>query len=316
MAETKTKRALVLGCGGVAGGAWTVATLAELERALGWDAREADVLVGTSAGALVAALLGAGVSVSRMAQSQRGELTDDCWDHRTDWGNGAPPAPAPRLTAPGLVLQALRGHIDPITALTGLLPRGRADFAPIQRLIARTLPDADWVSHRATWIMVVDTRSGERVALGRDDAPRLALRDAVCASYAIPGWYPPVVANGVTYIDGGVASPTSADMLIGTNVREAIVLAPMATRELDPPRKGRSRLAEGMRRHMTGIVNREVHGLERAGIRVLRLEPGAEDIAAFGDNMMNPRRRRRVFDTAARVAPDVVADALLGFREV
>jgi NTE family protein len=90
----------------------------------------------------------------------------------------------------------------------------------------------------------------------------------------------------------------------------------MATRELDPPRKGRSRLAEGMRRHMTGIVNREVRALERAGIRVLRLEPGAEDIAAFGDNMMNPRRRRRVFDTAARVAPDVVADALPGFREI
>jgi len=315
MAEAKTKRALVIGCGGVAGGAWSVATLAELERALGWDARDADVLIGTSAGALVAALLGAGVSVSCMAQSQRGELADDCWDHRIDWGNGAPPAPALRLTAPGLVLQALRGHIDPITALTGLLPRGRADFGPMQRLIARTVPDADWVSHPATWIMVVDTKTGERVALGRDDAPKVPLQSAVCASYAIPGWYPPVSVKGETYIDGGVASPTSADMLIGTDVREAIVLAPMATRELDPPRKGRSRFAEGMRRHMTSIVNREVRALERAGIRVLRLEPGAEDIAAFGDNMMNPQRRRRVFDTAARVAPDVVADALLGFRD-
>ena len=79
------KRALVLGCGGVAGAAWTTATLAELERVLGWDAREADVLIGTSAGALAAALLGAGVSVGRLMKSQRGELEADCWDHTRDW---------------------------------------------------------------------------------------------------------------------------------------------------------------------------------------------------------------------------------------
>ncbi|HEX6241981.1 MAG TPA: patatin-like phospholipase family protein, partial [Polyangiales bacterium] len=93
MAETTGKRALVLGCGGVAGAAWMVATLEELERALGWDARSADVLIGTSAGAVLAALLGAGVPVSRMVLSQRGELTDDCWDHRRDWGTGVPPTP-------------------------------------------------------------------------------------------------------------------------------------------------------------------------------------------------------------------------------
>jgi NTE family protein len=102
-------------------------------------------------------------------------------------------------------------------------------------------------------------------------------------------------------------------MLLGSGVTEAIVLAPMAARELDPPRS-RSRLAEAMRRHMTGIVNAEVRALEQAGIRVARLEPGSEDIAAFGPNMMSPRRRRRVFDTAARSAKDAVADALLAFE--
>jgi NTE family protein len=72
MAEAKYKRALVLGCGGVAGAAWTIATLAELERQLGWDARDADILVGTSSGAVVAALLAARVSVKRMVLSQLG----------------------------------------------------------------------------------------------------------------------------------------------------------------------------------------------------------------------------------------------------
>ena len=93
MSGTRPKRALVLGCGGVAGAAWTVATLSELERVLGLDAREADILIGTSAGALAAALLGAGVSVARLVKSQRGELADDCWDHARDWGSGVPPTP-------------------------------------------------------------------------------------------------------------------------------------------------------------------------------------------------------------------------------
>ncbi len=66
---------------------------------------------------------------------------------------------------------------------------------------------------------------------------------------------------------------------------------------------------------MTGILNREVRALEQAGIHVVRLEPGPEDLAAFGSNMMNPRRRRRVFDTAVRSAKDAVADALLGFGD-
>ena len=47
----------------------------------------------------------------------------------------------------------------------------------------------------------------------------------------------------------------------------------------------------------------------------MRLEPGAEDRAAIGSNMMNPARRRRVFDTAQRTAKDAVADALLGFSD-
>lgn len=314
MSESRRKRALVLGCGGVAGAAWMIATLAELERRLGWDARSADILIGTSSGAVVAALLGARIGVARMVQSQRGDLADDCWNHDVDTGGPRPPKPELRLTAPGLAYRALRGGVPPVVGLMGLLPRGRADMRPFTRLIDRVVPAGEWAPHPATWIMVVDAGSGERVPLGRADAPRVPLNAAVCGSYAIPGWCPPVTTNGSTYLDGGISSPTSADMLLGTDVREAIVLAPMASRELVPSSRG-SRLDRGMRRHMTGILNREVRALEQAGIRVVRLEPGPEDLAAFGSNMMNPRRRRRVFDTAVRTAKDAVADALLGFRE-
>ena len=58
------RRGLVLGCGGTLGAAWMLAHLVEVERALGWDARAADVIVGTSAGSELAMLLGAGVAAS------------------------------------------------------------------------------------------------------------------------------------------------------------------------------------------------------------------------------------------------------------
>jgi NTE family protein len=310
MSDPVVKRALVLGCGGVAGAAWTIATLGEIERLLKWDARTADVLIGTSSGAVIAALLGGGISVDRMLASQRGELENDCWNHDVDTGGARPPKPAMRFTAPWLLPRALLGNVHPMTALCGLLPRGQADMRAFAGLVDRVVPSGRWAPHPRTWIMTVDAATGQRVALGREGSPKVPLNAAVCASYAIPGWCPPVTVDGRTYLDGGIASPTSADMLLGTDVREAIVLAPMASRQADPPSSRPSRFARGLRRHMTRIVDREVIELERAGIRVFRIDPGTEDLAAFGSNMMNPKRRRRVFDTALRTAPRAVGEAL------
>src|SRR5262245_15911565 len=58
---------LVLGAGAVGGHAFHGGVLAGLEDAVGWDARGADVVVGTSAGAVVGALLRAGFRGSDIA---------------------------------------------------------------------------------------------------------------------------------------------------------------------------------------------------------------------------------------------------------
>ncbi|MDP2229138.1 MAG: patatin-like phospholipase family protein [Moraxellaceae bacterium] len=307
----KTKRALVIGCGGVAGGAWSIAVLAELEKQMQWDAREADILIGTSAGAVLAGLLGGGVSVSTMLACQKGESAHCRWNHDTDTGGALPPLPAARFTALSLAREGLKGRVSPLTAITGLLPEGRADMAPFMALVDGVVPAGQWAPHPATWIMVVDAASGERVALGRDvcDMP---LNRAVCASYAVPGWCPPVSHAGHTYIDGGVASPASADLLVGSGIDEAIVIAPMASSEPDRPRSPLAAIERRVRRYMTAIVDREVASLEAAGIRVVRLEPGPDDLAAFGFNMMDPNRRRLVLATALRTAPGAVARALNG----
>ncbi len=304
------KRALVLGCGGVAGGAWSIATLAALQEQLDWDARSADIFIGTSVGAVLAALLGAGVSVDRMLASQRGDATDCIWNHDTDTGGALPPLPRLGFSGMKLAVDGLRGKLAPLTAFTGLLPRGAADMQPFINLIDSVVPAGQWAPHAATWIMAVDAKTGARVAFGRDDAPSIALNRAVCASYAVPGWCPPVAHAGRTYLDGGIVSPISADMLLDSNIAEAIVLAPMASSHPDTPRSAFARVERRVRRYMTSIVDREIAALKEAGIRVVRLEPGPEDLEAFGFNMMDPSRRRHVFETAMRTAPDNVRRAL------
>ncbi|MDR3418511.1 MAG: patatin-like phospholipase family protein [Nevskia sp.] len=307
--KTGAKRALVLGCGGVAGAAWSIAMLDAVQRELDWDAREAAVLIGTSAGAVLAALLGAGVSVDRLMACQQGDV--ECvWDHEHDSGGALPPWPALRFPAARLAWKGLRGQLDPLTAVAALLPAGRCDMRPFMRLIDSVVTPGEWVPHPACWIMAVDTRTGARVAFGHDSAPPARLNLAVCASYGVPGWCPPVRIGRRTYLDGGMASPTSADFLVGSGVTEAVVLAPMAAQEPDRPASALLRAERVLRRHMTAIVKREVAMLEEAGIRTILLAPGAEDLDSFGYNMMDPTRRLRVFDTALRTSEETVRAAL------
>ncbi len=300
-----------MGCGGVAGAAWQIATLVELEKALGWDARQADILVGTSAGAMLAALLGGGLGVSQLAACQRGEGGEQCvWDHDKDTGGALPPLPRLGFTGAKLLWKGLRGEVSSLAAVCGVLPKGGFDMTPFRRLVDSVVPAGQWTLHPATWLVTVDVQSGQRVAFGREDAPRAALNDAVCASYGVPGWCPPVILGGRQYIDGGVISPCSADLLIDSDVDEVIVLAPMASSRPDAPSSAMARIERRVRRYMTRIVDKEVALLQATGKRVIRLEPGPEDLRAIGANMMDPGRRMSVFETAQRTAPLAVVQAL------
>src|SRR2546423_13010600 len=52
---------LVLGAGGVMGGAWLTGALEALATETGWDPARAERIVGTSAGSLMGALLASGI---------------------------------------------------------------------------------------------------------------------------------------------------------------------------------------------------------------------------------------------------------------
>ncbi|MGM0563558.1 MAG: patatin-like phospholipase family protein [Pseudomonadota bacterium] len=305
------KKALVIGCGGVAGGAWTTAMLAAYAEATGHDPRTFDIIMGTSSGSVMTALLGGGIGVDELLAAQRQpvvNLAGGEWRH----GGAAPPLPRAQWPAAGLVKLGLQGKVSALTALSGLLPQGREDLTPMIRMVEGVCRGKDWVDHPNAWVMAVDAQSGERVAFGSESAPPCRMADAVRASYAVPGWCPAVNIGGRDYIDGGVVSPTSADLLIGRDVEEVIIVPPMVSRKLDHPRHPFTKVERLLRKTMTNQVNREERALKRAGIRVARLEPTVDDLNAFGYNMMDPARRRQVFETALKTSPGVVRAAGLG----
>ena len=272
------------------------------------------MLVGTSAGAVLAALLGSGISVEQLLACQQG-TSDSCqWNHDTDTGGALPPLPGARFTGKSLVMKGLRGEVSPLTAVCGALPAGQFDMHAFRRLIDGAAKGQDWVNHPATWIMAVDTETGKRIPFGRGGAPKATIADAVCASYGVPFWCPPVTVNNRTYIDGGVASPVSADMLVDSAVDEVIVLAPMASRQPDKPWHPFERIERRVRRYMTSIVDKEVAALENAGKKVIRIEPVADDLKAFGYNMMDPGRRLHVLKTAQKTTEASVNAALVSCK--
>ncbi|GAA2778593.1 patatin-like phospholipase family protein [Crossiella cryophila] len=333
------RRGLAIGCGGTLGFAWTAVALQAVERQLGWDARSAEVLVGTSAGAELVALLGSGRSADGIVAALDGAGADSVLaGHLARHPGMRPPVPGWGWPARGLVGRGLRGEVDLTAGLAGLLPRGRGDAGWLRdlgdQLAGAGGPSAGgpsdggssgstsgqgaggpsgggpgWVTHPATWIVAADATTGVRTAFGSPTAPETTLAQAISASWAIPGWFPPVRIAGREHVDGGTISSVSADLLIPLELDELVVLAPM-TSEHPVPATGLSRLERLLRRRMTRGLDREVRQLRAAGTRVIRIEPGPAELAAMGANFMDPRRRQSTVDVSRLHTPTRVRAAI------
>jgi NTE family protein len=302
------RRGLVLGAGGVLGAAWMIGSLSVLEDRLGFDARTAEVIVGTSAGSVLAAMLGSGVGVDTLLAHQRGQqLPEGVFtevDADTAGGGALPPRPRFGIGSTALLARAALTprRFPPLAAFSAVLPHGRADLRRVGALVGAASAAGQWASHPSTWVVAMDYDRGRRVAFGRAGAPPAALDEAVMASCAIPGWYSPVVINGRRYVDGGTCSPTSLDLLAGQGLDEVVVLAPMTAFEFDDPPSLVGRLERRFRRAVTRRMLREAEKVRARGTRVTLLAPGRKDLEHFGVNLMDPRRRRRVLEGAIESA--------------
>ena len=299
----------MLGAGGVLGAAWMTGALVRLHERL--PAADVDLLVGTSAGSVLAAALRCRASLDEIVAWQCGDATGILSDSVVLAAQDGPLPPVPRLRLGSVQLARtalLRPlQVPPWVGASGFLPHGRGQHAALRSLVsalhqrhhqhpqhaARAGTPAHWVDGH-TWIAAMDYDTGRRVLFGHPDAPRAPLPEAVVASCSIPGWYEPTHIDGRRYVDGGIRSSTSLSALSGTDVHEVYVLAPMASTEPDHPLQPHLRLERRVRQVFTGALLRQARALGAQGKRVTVVTPGPRDLAVMGANLMDPRRRQAV----------------------
>jgi NTE family protein len=317
---------LVLGAGGVMGGAWLTGGLEALARETGWDPAEADYIVGTSAGSMMGGLLACGVTPWFMVAHSKGDTfqglrgADGRPAETADRSAGAVfrlhKAPPP--IGPGswrLIARSLSAPMEhrPTALFAGWLPRGIISTEPLKDTIRRVAPSG-WADHPNLWIVACDYATGRRVAFGRDDAPEADLADAVAASCAIPGFYHPVTIQGTRYVDGGLWSTSNLDILRNEPLDLVICLNP--TSSLHPPLAWNpaERIAAATRGLSGRRLGSEAKKLRAKGIGVVLIQPTSEDHAVMGPNLMSRRRRNPVIETAIRTVGEQLREP--GNREL
>lgn len=183
---------LVLGGGGVKGtahaGAWRAIQEAGLSVA---------EIVGTSIGALVGASIAGGAEAGELESQARSLMKKDIVDINR-WA----------LLPMGIRQQSI---------FQGLA---------LRNYVARVLPETDWSELEIPLsVNAVDLETGHNVWFGAGGRTDVPLADAVYASSALPPFYPPLEAEGMHLVDGGVmdtvpitkAADRGADLIIAVH---------------------------------------------------------------------------------------------------
>ncbi len=299
--------ALVLGAGGTVGIAYHAGVLRALETVGGFRPDDADLIIGTSAGSMVGAMLRAGISTEDLWLASLGEHPELSVEREGEspWSAAwqSPTDAIRRLFGSAYVIQrSLLRFPIPTPPLPGVLrrlfPGGFYTIADIKESLAEFMP-AEWPD-KALWLVAVDVRTGRRVVLGRRVPARTDVHTAVEASCAIPGFFQPVRVGRRTLVDGGVHSTTNLDLATKIDPEVAVAVVPMGFDPSSPPRG----LELAIRRFGQQRLAREVAQARGKGTRVLLLRPSADDLAAMGGNMMrrsdNEQVTRLAYESAAR----------------
>lgn len=318
MVDGSPRVGLVLGAGGVAGAAFHAGVLAALAEVTGWDPRTAAVVVGTSAGSVTGATLRAGLpAADLLARAQDRPLSAEGQQvmrriprtPRLPSLRQAPQARPPAQLAATLARAAGRPlGVRPWSLVAALMPEGSVSTEAITAGIGAILPDA-WPDD-PLWLCAVRRADGRRVVFGQGD-DRPPLPHAVAASCAIPGFFQPVLIGGEAHIDGGVHSPTNADVVLRAPLDLVIVSSPMSRQA----RRPRLTADQPMRSWARALLETEVLRLRRRRVAVLAVQPDDEVLAVMGLNAMDPVRRSTIAIAARdsmrrRLARSSVADRL------
>ena len=255
----------------------------------------ADLLIGTSAGSVIAAYLRSGwtgedfwqftlgthPSLTELdadeAERRRREIFTPRWRSPLELSRialgsayvlGQAVVRRPALPIPGWLRRRFPGGLFAMTEGERRLPEELAQDWPQEPL----------------WLVAVDINTGRRVVLGREGAPAVSVATAVLASCAIPGFYQPVKVGKMTLVDGGVHSSTNLDLAAKFGCDLIIGVAPMAYEPVDAPDPVR----QLVRLVPTRALSRETAYARRRGAEVLLIRPTAAELTIHGANLMRP----------------------------
>ncbi|MEU4477123.1 patatin-like phospholipase family protein [Micromonospora sp. NPDC023966] len=255
--------ALVLAGGGVAGIAWELGVLrglADADPTLADRILVADLIVGTSAGSSVAAQITSGVPLDDLYAAQlRPETAEIEVDVDTE-----------KLFADyAAVLTGVSGPEEARRRIGGIaLAAQTVDPAVRLAAIDARLPVKQWPDRRLL-LPAVDAETGDEAIFTRESG--VTLRDAVAASCAVPGIWPPVTIGDRRYVDGGVRSMTNADLAAGAD--RVLIIQPILA---DTPQPW-------------GDLDAEIAALAPATVHVISADQASVD--AFGTNALSPATR-------------------------
>ncbi len=242
----------------------------------GVDLLQADLIAGTSAGSFVGANLAMGRNMAQLAETYITEQPQ--------------PVSAAQPTAAPPDLSILIGKMQ--EAVSGVRPAQevRAEIGA-WALAAKTSREEDFIASLGGWLSglpenawpersyactAVDAVDGSFVIWNQEAG--IGLARAVASSCSVPGIFPPITIRGRRYIDGGMRSPTNADVAKGY---DAVLVVAVSVRVTDPI------MAERFR---TPLEN-ELKILRESGAQVELIMPDAASLDAFGMNLMDRSHR-------------------------
>jgi NTE family protein len=278
------KRALVLAGGGVAGIAWEIGVLRgirDVDPELLISLRTADVVIGTSAGSAVAAQITSGAPIDDLYSAQLSEQSSEL---EVDLDLTELMDRFVRATSGATGSEDMRRRIGALALETSTVSE------PLRlAAIAARLPECEWPASTLL-LTAVDAETGQSTVFTKDSGVDLV--DAVAASCAVPGVWPPVSINGNRYIDGGVRSVTNADLAAGCD--RVLIVMPSQPSAPQP----------------WGNLDEEISQLSPADVRVVQADDAS--MVAFGLNPLSPSTRGPAARAGRKIGRDE-ADAVGSF---
>ena len=247
----------------MAGIAWEIGVLRGIgdgDAELLTDLRKADLVIGTSAGAAVAAQITSGTSIDDLYAAQLSEHTSEL---EVELNLDELMARFATAVTGSAGPQDMRRRIGALALETKTVSEATRRVA-----VAARLPEARW-PEGALLLTAVDADTGEPAVFTKDSGVDLV--DAVAASCAVPGVWPPVTIKGRRYIDGGVRSGANADLAAGCD--RVLVVTPSQAAAPQP----------------WGNLADEVDQLSPSEVHVVYADDAS--VAAFGTNPLSPSTR-------------------------